>query len=106
MNKCLLQWQKKVVQRDYLIDPSLAKEMIQSIIEIGEKFSSDNNSLVIVTSPIIRKDLSILLRQHVEDIVVLSFTELPENKRVKVIATVGEKLSTSDKEKNNENANI
>jgi len=46
------------------------------------------------------------LRQHVEDIVVLSFTELPESKRVKVIATVGEKLSTSEKEKNNENANI
>ena len=68
-----------------MIDPSLAKEMIQSIIEIGEKFDS---TLVIVTSPIIRKDLSILLRQHVEDIVVLSFTELPESKRVKVIATV------------------
>ena len=30
-----------------LIDPALAKEMIKSIIEIGEKFSSENNSLVI-----------------------------------------------------------
>jgi flagellar biosynthesis protein FlhA len=102
----LITMAKKSSSEGLLIDPSLAKEMIQSIIEIGEKFSADNNSLVIVTSPIIRKDLSILLRQHVEDIVVLSFTELPENKRVKVIATVGEKLSTSDKEKNNENANI
>ena len=89
-----------------MMDPSLAKEMIKSIIEIGEKFSSDSNSLVIVTSPIIRKDLSILLRQHVEDIVVLSFTELPENKKVKVIATVGEKLSTSEKENQNENTNV
>ena len=102
----LITMAKKSSSEGLLIDPSLAKEMIQSIIEIGEKFSTDNNALVIVTSPIIRKDLSILLRQHVEDIVVLSFTELPENKRVKVIATVGEKLSTSDKEKNNENANI
>ena len=102
----LISMAKKSSSEGLLIDPSLAKEMIQSIIEIGEKFSADNNSLVIVTSPIIRKDLSILLRQHVEDVVVLSFTELPENKRVKVIATVGEKLSTSDKEKNNENANI
>ena len=80
--------------------------MIQSILDISEKLSADDKSVVIVTSPVIRKDLSILLRQHVEDIVVLSFTELPENKRVKVIATVGEKLSTSDKEKNNENTNI
>ena len=80
-----------------LIDPSLAKQMIKSIIEVGEKLSADGNSLVVVTSPIIRKDLSILLRQHVDDIVVLSFTELPENKKVKVIATIGEQISTGTK---------
>ena len=102
----LITMAKKSGSEGLMIDPSLAKEMIKSIIEIGEKFSSDSNSLVIVTSPIIRKDLSILLRQHVEDIVVLSFTELPENKKVKVIATVGEKLSTSEKENHNENTNV
>ena len=102
----LITMAKKSSSEGLLIDPSLAKEMIQSIIEIGEKFSSDSNALVIVTSPIIRKDLSILLRQHVEDIVVLSFTELPESKRVKVIATVGEKITTEQKEKENENTNV
>ena len=76
--------------------------MIKSILEISEKYSSDGNPIVIVTSPIIRKDLSILLRQHIEDVVVLAFTELPESKRVKVIATVGEKITTEEKEKNNE----
>ena len=80
--------------------------MIKSILEINEKSSSDGNPIVIVTSPIIRKDLSILLRQDIEDIVVLAFTELPESKRVKVIATVGEKIITEEKEKNNENANV
>ena len=60
-----------------------------------------------MTSPIIRKDLSILLRQHVDDIVVLSFTELPENKRVKVIATIGEQIPTENKkEQKNENSTI
>ena len=73
--------------------------MIKSLLEISEKSSSDGNPIVIVTSPIIRKDLSILLRQHIEDIVVLAFTELPESKRVKVIATVGEKIITEEKEK-------
>ena len=102
----LITMAKKSSSEGLLIDPGLAKEMIKSLLEISEKFASDNHSLVIVTSPIIRKDLSILLRQHIEDVVVLSFTELPENKRVKVIATVGEKLSTSEKEKTNENANI
>ena len=74
---------------------------------MGEKSSLAGNSLVVVTSPIIRKDLSILLRQHVDDIVVLSFTELPENKRVKVIATIGEQIKTENKkEQKNENSTI
>ena len=81
--------------------------MIKSIIDVGEKSSLTGNSLVVVTSPIIRKDLSILLRQHVDDIVVLSFTELPENKRVKVIATIGEQITTENKkEQKNENSTI
>ena len=90
-----------------LIDPLLAKQMIKSIIDVGDKQSLDGGSLVVVTSPVIRKDLSILLRQHVDDIVVLSFTELPENKKVKVIATIGEQISTPTKKENeNENTTI
>ena len=80
--------------------------MIQSIIEIAEKMSAENKSMVIVTSPIIRKDLSILLRQHIDDVIVLSFTELPEQKKVKVIATIGEKISTEENEKENEHTTI
>ena len=98
---------KKSGSDGLLIDPSLAKQMIKSIIDVGEKSSLAGNSLVVVTSPIIRKDLSILLRQHVDDIVVLSFTELPENKRVKVIATIGEQITTENKkEQKNENSTI
>ena len=103
----LISMTKKSGSDGLLIDPSLAKQMIKSIIDVGEKSSATGNSLVVVTSPIIRKDLSILLRQHVEDIVVLSFTELPENKRVKVIATIGEQITTENKkEQKNENSTI
>ena len=106
LEQMLISMSKKSTSEGLLIDPNLAKQMIKSILEINEKTSSDGNPVVIVTSPIIRKDLSILLRQHIEDIVVLAFTELPESKRVKVIATVGEKIITEEKEKNNENANV
>jgi len=44
-----------------------------------------------LTSPIIRRDLSSLLRQNIEDLNVLSFTELPENRRVEVVATIENK---------------
>ena len=106
LEQMLITMSKKSTSEGLLIDPNLAKQMIKSILEISEKSSSDGNPIVIVTSPIIRKDLSILLRQHIEDIVVLAFTELPESKRVKVIATVGEKITTEQKEKENENTNV
>jgi len=80
--------------------------MIQSILDISEKLSADDKSVVIVTSPVIRKDLSILLRQHIDDVVVLAFTELPENKKVKVLATIGEKILTEEKEQTNEHSTI
>ena len=99
LEQMLISMSKKSSSEGLLIDPNLAKQMIKSLLEISEKSSSDGNPIVIVTSPIIRKDLSILLRQHIEDIVVLSFTELPESKRVKVIATVGEKITNQEKEK-------
>ena len=102
----LISMAKKSGSEGIMIDPKLAKQMIQSIIEIAEKMSAENKSLVIVTSPIIRKDLSILLRQHIDDVIVLSFTELPEQKKVKVISTIGEKISTEEKEKENEHTTI
>ncbi len=68
--------------------------------------SLQKSSLVSQISNLIRKDLSILLRQHIDDIIIMSFTELPENKRVKVVATVGEQISTNEKEQSNENANV
>ena len=73
---------------------------------INEKMSAENKTAVVVTSPVIRKDLSILLRQHIEDVVVLAFTELPETKKIKVIATIGEKILTEQKERQNDNATV
>ena len=103
----LIAMSKKSGSEGILIDPELAKQMISSLVEVGEKFTMDGQPLVIVTSPIIRKDIAILLRQHIDDLVVLSFTELPENKKVKVVSTIGEKINNnSQKEKSNENATI
>lgn len=104
----LISMSKKSGSDGILIDPQLAKQMISSLIEVGEKFSMDGNPLVIVTAPVIRKDIAVLLRQHIEDLVVLSFTELPENKRVKVVSTIGEKIinNNTQKEKSNENTTV
>ncbi len=106
LEQMLISMSQKSSSEGLLIDPNLAKQIIQSVIDINEKMSAENKSAIVVTSPIIRKDISILLRQHIEDVVVLAFTELPENKKVKVIATIGEKIVNDKKEKENDNTNV
>ena len=106
LEQMLISMAQKSSSEGLLIDPNLAKQLIQSVVDINEKMSAENKTSVVVTSPLIRKDISILLRQHIEDVVVLAFTELPENKKVKVIATIGEKIINQNKENNNDNTNV
>ena len=106
LEQMLISMSQKSSSEGLLIDPNLAKQLIQSVVDINEKMSAENKTSVVVTSPLIRKDISILLRQHIEDVIVLAFTELPENKKVKVIATIGEKIINQDKENNNDNTNV
>jgi flagellar biosynthesis component FlhA len=51
--------------------------------------SEAGQTLVVVTSPALRRELSSLIRQAVNDALVLSYREIPENKRVNVIAVIG-----------------
>ncbi len=106
LEQMLISMAQKSGSEGLLIDPNLAKQLIQSVIDINEKMSAENKTAVVITSPLIRKDISILLRQHVEDVVVLAFTELPESKKIKVVATIGEKIINQNKEQVNDNATI
>ena len=38
-----------------------------------------------------------MLRQHIDNLDVLSFTELPDNKKIEVVATIG----SDEEQKNN-----
>ena len=59
----------------------------------GERSSStvlvDGKPLVVVTSPMLRRDLATLVRQAAPDALTLSFREVPETKRITVVAVIG-----------------
>ena len=46
-------------------------------------------SFAVITSPLCRAAVARLLRAQFSDVAVLSFLEIPENKKVDVIAVVG-----------------
>ena len=72
-----------------MIEPSLGRKLIESFQEQSRVLAKDNKSLVVVTSPMLRRDLAVLVRQAAPDALTLSFREIPETKRITVVAVIG-----------------
>ncbi len=77
-----------------VIDSTLAKKLLQSISDTTQKFSVDGKQAVLVVSPEIRRQLSHITRQHIDDLLVLAFTELPEHRKINVVATISNETET------------
>ena len=72
-----------------MIEPSLGRKLIESFQEQSRVLAEDNKPLVVVTSPMMRRDLAVLVRQAAPDALTLSFREIPETKRITVVAVIG-----------------
>ena len=72
-----------------LIEPGLARKLVESLQEQYRILSQAGKSLVLVTAPILRRELSAIIRQSIPDALVLSYKEIPETKRINVIAVIG-----------------
>ena len=75
-------------QSDLNIDGKLSQNMIQKLSSVVDDQMAESKVPFLIVAPVIRKKLSKLVRAHLNDLNILSFTELPESKKVEVIATV------------------
>ena len=75
-------------QSDLIIDGKLSQNMIQKLSSVVDDQMAESKTPFLIVAPVIRKKLSKLVRAHLSDLNILSFTELPESKKVEVIATV------------------
>lgn len=71
-----------------LLDGTLAERLVQSLVRLNEEQAETGKKAFLVVSPQIRRKFSAFLRQYIADFPVLSFTELPDGRKVDVIATV------------------
>ena len=71
-----------------ILEPSLIQKIVSSINNAIENLQNENKKPVLITAPAIRKDISLMLRQHIDNVDVLSFTELPDDKKIDVVATI------------------
>ena len=71
-----------------ILDNSLAEQLLRKISEVSERVSTQGDQAVMVVSPAIRRQFAQLIRQHLEDLTVLAFTELPDSRKIEVVATI------------------
>ena len=85
-------------QEDLIIDGNLSQTLLRKLSDVVEEQIAQSKTPFLIVSPVIRRKLAKLVRSHLSDLNVLSFTELPETKKVDVIATI----SGANDEQNNE----
>ena len=76
-------------EQELVLDNRLAEQLLQSLTQTTEQLSAEGRQAVLVVSPHIRRQFAHIVRQHLDDMIVLSFNELPESRKIDVVATIG-----------------
>ncbi|TQV75358.1 flagellar biosynthesis protein FlhA [Aliikangiella marina] len=71
------------------IEPGLADRIQASLREVVQQQEAAGQPAILLTAPALRESLAKFARFGIKGLHVLSYQEIPDNKQIKVIATVG-----------------
>lgn len=88
--------QQSAQQNDGMIDdsvaiePGIAEKLQQSLVQAAQRQELAGNPAVLLVSAALRPLLSRFVRYTVSGVKVLSFQEIPDNKQITIVATIGQ----------------
>ena len=71
------------------LEPGLAEKMNQSLMEAVQQQEAEGNPAVLLVAPTIRRLLARMFRHALPDLAVLSYTEVPDDRSIRMVANVG-----------------
>lgn len=74
------------------IEPGLADRLQRAIARTAERLEAEARPSVLVVTPELRPWMSRWLRPAIRDLHVLSYNEIPDNKQLRIVVTLGEEL--------------
>ena len=77
------------------IEPGLADQLHQSLAQNTQHQEAVGQPAVLLVAPSLRSWLARLVRHSIPGLHVLSYNEVPDNKQIKVISTVGQQLTAA-----------
>ncbi len=72
------------------IEPGLAEQMLKSLEESTQRLEMEGQPAVLLVSSFIRPWLARFVRHSIPGLHVLAYNEIPEDRQIKVISTVGQ----------------
>ena len=88
LEQMLIKMSRQSGEEGLVLDNELAQKLLSKIAETTQKLSNEGKTAALVVSPAIRRQFSAIVRQHVEEMIVLAFTELPDNRKINVVASI------------------
>ncbi len=89
LEQLLLQSAQNAAEGSIGVEPGLTERMFKSLEQVAEQQEVANQPAILVVAPGLRLWLSQLVKHSISGMSVLSYSEIPDNKNIKVVASVG-----------------
>ena len=73
------------------LEPGLAERLQKSLADAASRQEMQGQPAILVVAPELRAWLARWLRANLSNLAVLSYNEIPDNRRIRVVATIGQK---------------
>lgn len=93
LEQLLLRARRQGAEEGLIVDQGLSQQILQSLGAAMDRMSAEGRTPVVIVATALRRPLAIWLRPHLPDAIVLSISELPETRRIEVIAAIGGKAA-------------
>jgi flagellar biosynthesis protein FlhA len=88
LERLLLQSVQAMADSGIALEPGLANQMLKAITDVAKRQELNGQPAVLLVPDVLRDFLSRFVRQSMSNIHVLAYSEIPENRQVKIVATV------------------
>jgi flagellar biosynthesis protein FlhA len=89
LEQLLMQSAQSASEGSIGVEPGLTERMFKSLEQVAEQQEMANQPAILVVAPALRLWLSQLVKHSIAGMNVLSYSEIPDNKNIKVVASVG-----------------
>lgn len=73
-----------------ILEPAMAEKLQQSLSEVAQQQEMEGNPAVLVTAAPVRPVMARFVRYGIQNVHVLSYQEIPDNKQITIVATIGQ----------------